>query len=58
MLTFLIGFLILLLVLFLVYWGIGHFGLPSPAQQIVGIICVLILLLYVLRHFGMLGGWN
>lgn len=59
MITFLINFLVVVLVLYLVYWALGHFGAPATVQQIVGVICVLILLLLVLNEFtgGRLAFW-
>jgi hypothetical protein len=56
MITTLIGLLVVLLVLFIVWYIVriaaGHFGLPEPIVQIIGLILALVFLLYVLNAFG------
>ena len=53
MITTLIGLLIVALVLWLVYWGVGKFMSGTP-YQIVGVILGLVFLLYALRSLGIL----
>ena len=53
--SLLITLLVLVIVCAIVYWIIGLIPLPQPVKNIILAVCGLILLVYLLGQFGILG---
>lgn len=52
MVSLLITLLIALVVVYLVYLVMGYLNLPEPIRQVVYIIIALVVILWLLRTFG------
>lgn len=53
-LSLIVYILVLALVCYLVFWILGQIPLPSPIRTVVVVLIALILLLYIVRRFGLL----
>jgi hypothetical protein len=45
--------LVVAFILYVVYWAAAQLGAPAVAQKILGVICLVILLVTVLKVFGL-----
>ena len=54
----LIALLVFLIIVVVVYWGIHRiadaFGIPSPILVVIDVLLVVVVVLYLLRMFGMM----
>lgn len=55
MITLLIYFLVGVLVILILRWGLGQCGLPANIVNVICVILALILVLWLLSHSGILG---
>lgn len=54
MIEALLAILIVACCLLLLYWLVTRFPLPAPANQVLGVIFAIILVIYALHRFGLL----
>lgn len=52
--SLIIYLLVIALIMYLVFWALGQIPLPQPIRTVIVVLIAIILILYIVRRFGLL----